>query len=600
MRLAFGDELQLGSLVAALDRITQLIVQRVAIYVWTTAKNRLSRMRLGRYSLRRTRLSLRARPVRQMGVIGVPERVALSHSSRTIRAMTGDGFVTRAVVFPLDMSPSEERLLGSYCGARRFAYNWVLATVQDNLDVRRVERESGVPEDELTPAVPWSATRLGTLWNQAKDEVAPWWREVSMHAFRSGIVDAAQALDNWSKSRSGERKGRRVGFPRFKKRGQAVPSVSFVEINHQLSWLHHNRHAIRLMLPQSTPELAVKRRRRELAWLHTSSSTRRLYRLVEQGRASIQKVTVARRGGRWQASLLVRYQLDARPVPKPRKRHGGTVGVDGGVKHLATLSRPVAGLTDTTGHVINPKVLAGQLRRLRKLDRAVARCEKGSRNRRKLLDRRARLHGRITKTRALHLHHMSNALAGGFDVVAIEDLNLAGMGHRKRRLGRALADASLGELRRQLTYKTTDHDSALVVVGRFFPSSKTCSDCGLAKAKLALGDRTFICDDPHCALVLDRDVNAARNIAREAQRLLEQQEQPVAGLRPETQNAEPRPHKTSPAHAGMAAVARGRNQTALPATAGGAQDLDGTLATASSSTSRQPIRAPRITPLCRT
>jgi putative transposase len=286
-----------------------------------------------------------------------------------------------------------------------------------------------------------------------------------------------------------------------------------------------------------------------------TTSTRRLCRLLEEGRATIQKVTVAKRGGRWQASVLVRYKLHARPVPKARKRHGGTVGVDGGVKHLATLSRPVPGVTDEHGHVENPKVLDGQLRRLRRLDRALARCEKGSKNRRKLLDRRSRLHGRITKTRALHLHHLSNALAGGFAVVAIEDLNLAGMGNRKRHLGRALADASLGELRRQLTYKTTDHGSTLVTVGRFYPSSKTCSHCGLVKAKLALWERTYVCDNPRCAASLDRDVNAARNIAREAERLLEQRQEDVAGLRPETRNAEPRPHKTIPAHGGMAAVA---------------------------------------------
>ncbi|MBK5223419.1 MAG: transposase [Acidimicrobiia bacterium] len=465
--------------------------------------------------------------------------------------------MTRAVVFPLDVSPSEERLLMSYCGARRFAYNWVLASVKGNLETRRAEREAGVPEAELTPSVPWNAKRLGTLWNSVKGEVAPWWREVSMHAFRSGIVDASQALENWSKSRSGERKGRRVGFPRFKKRNKSVPSVSFVELNHQLSWLHENRHAIRLMLPRSTADPVVKRRRGELAWLHTTTSTRRLYRLIEQGRASIQKVTVAKRGGRWQASMLVRYQFDARPVPKPRQRYGGTIGVDAGVKHLATLSRPVPGLTDYDGCVTNPRALESHLRRLTRLDRAIARCEKGSRNRRRLLDRRARLHGRIAKTRALHLHHLTNALAGGFDVVAVEDLNLAGMSNRKRRLGRALADASLGELRRQLDYKTLDHGSILQPVDRFYPSSKTCSACGLVKAKLALHVRTFICDDSRCAMSLDRDVNAARNIAREATRILEQpaEQQDVAGLRPETGNAEPRPRKTMPAHAGMAAVA---------------------------------------------
>lgn len=75
------------------------------------------------------------------------------------------------------------------------------------------------------------------------------------------------------------------------------------------------------------------------------------------------------------------------------------------------------------------------------------------------------------------------------------------------------------------------------------------------KAKLALWERTFVCDDPRCGHTLDRDVNAARNIAREATRLLEQQHQEdVAGIRPETRNAAPRPRKTRPAHAGLAAV----------------------------------------------
>jgi putative transposase len=459
---------------------------------------------------------------------------------------TEPSFVTRAVVFPLDVSPSEDRLLSSYCGARRFAYNWVLRTVAENLEIRRRDREAGVPDHQLVPAISWKATRLSVRWNGVKGEVAPWWPEVSMHAFRSGIVDAAQALENWSKSRSGERGGRRVGFPRFKKRGKCVESVSFVEINHQLSWLHPNRHAIRLMLPQYPPDPAVRRRRSELSWLHTTRSTGRLYRKVESGRATIQKVTISKRCGRWQASMLVRYQFDARPAVKARKHHGGLIGVDAGLKHLATLSRPMPGLSDDSGHVANLRVLDSQLRRLRRLDRSISRCEKGSRNRRRLADRRARLHGRIVKTRALGLHAVSNALAAGFDVVAIEDLNLAGMSNRKRHLGRVVADASLGELRRQLTYKTMDHGTRLVVVDRFYPSSKMCSGCGMVKAKLALSERVFVCHG--CGHVVDRDVNAAINIAREATRLLERQDdqEDVAGLRPETRNAESRPRKTDP------------------------------------------------------
>ena len=409
-------------------------------------------------------------------------------------------------MFPLDVSPSEERLLVSYCGARRFAYNWVLGLVRENLAVRRAERAAGVAEDRLTPAVSWSAHSLGVRWNRVKDEVAPWWREVSMHAFRSGIVDAATALKNWSESRKGKRKGLKMGFPTLKKKDRCVPSVSFVEINHQLSWLHPDRHHIRLMLPQSTPDPQVRRRRDQLAWLHTTVSTGELYRLVESGKATIQKVTITRRGGRWHSSFLVRYR--EAPTPRPVRHRGRLVGIDAGVKHLVTTSVPVPGLTDADGHIPNPQVLESQLHRLRRLDRSIARGRRGSKNHRRLLARRARLHGRIAETRALHLHPVTTTLAGAFDVVAVETLNIKGMADKKRRLGRRLADASLGELRRQLDYKTTERNHCLVALDRFYPSSKTCSACGKAKATLPLGERIFRCD--HCDHVADRDVNAAR------------------------------------------------------------------------------------------
>ena len=257
-----------------------------------------------------------------------------------------------------------------------------------------------------------------------------------------------------------------------------------------------------------------------MTWLHTITSTRRLYNLVESGRARIQKVTISYRGGRYQAAFSVRY-LVGLPTRRPVSRSarvGGTVGVDMGLAHLATLDRPVADLTDADGHIANPRVLATQLKRLAKVNRAWARTHHGSKNRAKLARRRARLYGRIGKTRVLHLHQLTNALVDRFDAVAIEDLNLAAMGTKKRRLGRSVADASLGELRRQLTYKCTDRDTTLVVVDRFYPSSKTCSYCAQAgvevvRAKLPLSARDFECDT--CGASLDRDVNAARNIARE-------------------------------------------------------------------------------------
>jgi putative transposase len=463
-----------------------------------------------------------------------------------------EGFFTRGVVVTLDPTPAQERLLRSYSGAARVAHNWAIAKVKDNLSTRAAERASGVAEDRLTPALSWSAYGLGMAWNQAKEEEAPWWREVSMHAFRSGTGSAAAALKNFSDSKKGARPGRRVGFPRFKSRTRSTPTVSFIEINHQLSWLHPSRHAVRLMLPQSSPDTDIRRRRDHLAWIHTATSTRRLYNLVEGGRATIQKVTISRRGGRWQVAFSVRFA--ERPALPPMKHQGPIVGVDAGLRHLATLSVPVAGLSDADGHVANPEVLATQLRRLAKLDRAIARCEKGSRNRRGLLERRARLHGRVAKTRALHLHRLSTALAGSFDAVAIEDLSLYALSRSGRRLSRRVADAGLGELRRQLDYKCRDRGVRLVAVDRFYPSSKTCSACGATRAKLSLFERVYRCEG--CGLALDRDVNAARNLEREGLRLLGlDADRSVAGLRPETQNADPRGHKTSAAHASLAAVA---------------------------------------------
>jgi putative transposase len=125
-----------------------------------------------------------------------------------------------------------------------------------------------------------------------------------MHAFRSGIADAAAGLSNFSDSKKATRAGRPMGFPRFKSQNRSTPSIGFIEINHQLSWLSPSRHGIRLMLPQSSPDPDIRRRRDQL---YTTSSTRRLYNLVEAGRARIQKVTISDRGGRWQAALSVRY-----------------------------------------------------------------------------------------------------------------------------------------------------------------------------------------------------------------------------------------------------------------------------------------------------
>ena len=204
--------------------------------------------------------------------------------------------------------------------------------------------------------------------------------------------------------------------------------------------------------------------------------------------------------------------MEREPIAKPAPR-GGVVGVDLGVKNLATLS---------DGTVIpNPRPLGARLRALRKAQQALSRKVKGSVRREKAKKHVARLHARVADVRADAINKATAMIASNYSDVCIEDLNVAGM-VKNRSLARSVSDASLGEFRRQLEYKTARSGAVLRVVDRWYPSSKTCSNCGTVKAKLPLSERTFNCDA--CGLSIDRDVNAAINIK-------------VAGSAPETLNA---------------------------------------------------------------
>ncbi|HVE95743.1 MAG TPA: helix-turn-helix domain-containing protein [Pseudonocardiaceae bacterium] len=124
----------------------------------------------------------------------------------------------RGYLFALDPTAAQAQGLRSHCGAQRYAYNFGLALVIANLNQRAAERSYGIPEHDLTPAVSWSAFGLRRVWNEAKHDRAPWWAENSKEAYSSGLANLATALSNWSASKSCERAGRKVAFPRFKGR----------------------------------------------------------------------------------------------------------------------------------------------------------------------------------------------------------------------------------------------------------------------------------------------------------------------------------------------------------------------------------------------
>jgi IS605 OrfB family transposase len=413
--------------------------------------------------------------------------------------------VTQAYRFALDPTPAQRRALASHCGAARVAHNWGLALVKTRLDQRRTD--PGVQ-------VPWTVPELRREWNRVKDEVAPWWAENSKEAYSSGLDGLARALRNWSDSRSGGRNGRPVGFPQFKKKGRYRDACRFT--TGAIKVLADRKHV-------QLPRIGV---------LKTHESTRKLARRLEQGTARVLSATISRTADRWFVSFTVEVE---RQIPATNGKTT-TIGVDVGIRHLAVLS---------TGEppIPNPRALEQSARRLRRLNRELARRRPASRRRKLARRRLARAHARAANLRRDALHKLTTTLAKEHATVVVEHLNVAGM-VRNRRIARALADTGLAELRRMLAYKTTWYGSRLVVADRFYPSSKTCSACGWVKAKLTLAERTFTCEV--CGMRIDRDLNAARNLAKLAQH--------VAQSGWETPNARGADQRTQPA--GQAAVKR--------------------------------------------
>ena len=384
-----------------------------------------------------------------------------------------------AVKVVLDPAPAQERLFQSHAGGARFAYNAGLAHVKAALDAGEK------PE--------WTYYSLLRWWNANKDILAvgedgePWWKKNSKESYARALESLAKALSNWSKSKRGVRKGRRVGFPKFKAKDRVTPKFACATGSFGLI----RNDPIGLWVPR-------------VGRVHCMENVAK-----RVGDAKVKRMTISQRAGRWYASLTV--EREDKPVAKHPK--SGAVGVDLGVKHLATLS---------DGTVIeNPRYLQKSERKLKRAQRELSRKTKGSNRRAKARAKVARLHARVADQRLDAMHKLTTRLAEKYSDISVEDLHVAGM-VKNHHLAKSVSDAAFGEFRRQLEYKTARSGSALHVVDRWYRSSKTCSNCGRVKAKLSLAVRTYRCDS--CGLVMDRDLNAAINIC-------------VAGSAPETLNA---------------------------------------------------------------
>ncbi|WP_435111947.1 RNA-guided endonuclease InsQ/TnpB family protein [Nocardiopsis synnemataformans] len=323
---------------------------------------------------------------------------------------------------------------------------------------------------------------------QQTDQALTQWKKTEDLAFLSEVssVPLQQTLRHQHSAFSHFFAGR-ARYPRFKNR-QGRQSA------------HYTRSAFRLR--DGELFLAKHQRPLRVAWSWDD---------VNLAALEATTVIVSREAdGRW----YVTFAVDT-DDPDPAPDTGSEVGVDLGVKDFAILS--------TGEKIANPRHVERKARNLKRYQRRMARTQRGSANRRKAKRRVAAAHRKVRHARADFLHRTTTRLVREHDLIAIEDLNVRGMtasakgtverpGQRVRQkagLNRSVLDAGFGEFRRQLEYKAERFGRTLVVVDRWFPSSKTCSACGYLLDRLSLGTRVWTC--PSCRTRHDRDLNAAKN-----------------------------------------------------------------------------------------
>lgn len=350
----------------------------------------------------------------------------------------------RAHKIRLDPNNKQATYFAKACGIRRFAYNWGLA------EWKR-QYESG-----LKPC----AYGVKKQFNSIKHQEFPWVSEVTKCAPEQAFLDLDRAFRNFFRNK-------KFRYPRFKKKG--------VRDSFLISNQHFSLAEGKVRIPK-------------LGWVRMRESLR------FQGK--VLSATVSKEAGHWFIAITV--EIPDAPECSDSQVYSA-VGVDLGLNKLAVLS---------TGEAFeNPRTTQRFERRLRRLNKSLARKKKGGENWKKAKQRLSLLHFRIRNIRQDSLHKLTSYLANCYSDVCIEDLNASGM-VRNKRLAKSVSDAAFREFRRQLEYKAIQ----VHVVDRFFPSSKLCMECGQVH-EMPLSKRIFKCS---CnGLAIDRDLHAARNILRQ-------------------------------------------------------------------------------------
>lgn len=361
--------------------------------------------------------------------------------------------VLKAYKTELDPNNKQRTFFRRCAGTSRFIFNWALA-----------DRQTRYKAGEKT-----SQYEQRRRFNSIKDEQCPWVREVPYAVTESAFANCDAAFQHFFRR---VKSGDKPGYPKFKRRGR---SESF-----QL---------------KSTKVESDRVRLTHIGWVRLKE---RDYIPTDAQRYGTY-ATVSERAGRWYISVLVEEEIG-----EPDNDSELVIGLDFGIKYLAVCSNGKA--------FENPRALYKADRKLKRLQRELSRRKRGGQNWKKTKRKIARQYAKITNIRKHALHQVSHYVTATVQpkAVVLEDLNVSGM-LKNHHLARAISDVGMSELRRQIEYKGAWYGVEVVVADRWYPSSKTCSNCGSVKPLLTLSERLYVCDD--CGLIVDRDLNAAKNLA---------------------------------------------------------------------------------------
>jgi putative transposase len=361
--------------------------------------------------------------------------------------------------YRLDPQPRHRAAFAKAFGCARVVYN-------DGLATRQAAYEAGQPY--LTDA------ELSARLTAAKATPRrAWLTEVSAVVLQQALADLNTGYRNFFASLNGARKGRGVGPPRFRSRKDTRQAIRFTA-NSRFKVLPNGK--LRLPKIGDVP----------MRWSRPLPSQPSSVTVIKDS------------AGRYFASFVI--QTEPGPLPETEP----VIGIDLGLKHFAVLS--------DGRKITSPRFLRRAEKKLRRAQRALSRKQEGSRNRDKARVKVARAHARVADARRDFCHQVSTALIRDNQAVAVEDLCVAGLAHT--RMAKSVHDAGWAGFVGMLEYKARLYGRAFHRIGRFEPTSQTCSACGVKDGPKPLHVREWQCGA--CGAWLDRDINAAVNVARAA------------------------------------------------------------------------------------